>query len=227
MKKLIYQYFWENPDDKNNIHNPAGHRYWEDSRRSISAYAKKIGVEYKYLDHPIPYSPFYGTLCPVYEGWAKEYDVICFVDSDILATTNDGDIFEYANVDKIGMTQMGVKGTQWWNEQKSPEGLTGHCNAGVVMIGRNRYDDINKTIEKHGWNRRLKKTGLGGYDQTWLNEHIEIDLGADKFTSLPKKYNWHIYRYKKEGMYDSVFIHYHRDYKKLMASEMTKDIIIK
>ena len=148
---LIYQYYRDPNQEQNRrsrsvVFVQTCTNYHILSKNSLSAYAKTIGVEYQFLDQDLPGNipPFYGIFLPFIENhdWYKQFEYICFVDSDFLVTTHAKNVFEYANPNCISAWWMptmarwrGKAGYEWFAEH-------GHINSGVVIWPRSMFAEL-------------------------------------------------------------------------------------
>ncbi len=215
MKKLIYQYYAEAPNSGPSIKTEFN--YWELSKQSVSKYAEQCDADYKFLSHPFGHSPFYGIFLPFIEGWCKEYDAVCFMDSDILATTNFDNIFDHIEDDRINYVQMKLKSKDHWLDSHG-----GHGNSGVVVFPRKIYESIGNYFNKHIKNP--PKGRMGGWDQLMINLYV---IEQKKFKGLPDKFNWHMTRWSHDLRWDQTLIHYHRNHKEWMKDEIHDARILK
>jgi hypothetical protein len=237
MKNLIYQYY-SSPDkdrvkkDRPGVYINAGN-YHEYSKQSISAYAKKHGVLYKFMDHKLPddIPLFYGIFLPFLEGWCWDYDNICFIDSDIMATVNSGNVFDYAGKQGLTLHKMDASKHRFDSKRafKFFNEINGFFNSGVVIFPRSEYENFihfASTLKQRDLNRTSVENSLGGFDQGLLNTWI---ANHKRYNELPKQYNYHMGRYQKpERWYDGVsLIHYHREDKALMEPEFQDERILK
>ena len=227
MKTLIYQYYRNHAleprkEEIKDSYLDVGYEYWEYSRKSIEKYAEVCDSEYKFLSNPIKDNlpPFFGIFNPFLEEWCHEYDSMCFIDSDVLATVHAKNVFEYASKENISahFLKMQLKpaaGKYWFDKG-------GILNSGVVVFPRAVYTDLIefcKTINeryKKDWSapnskRRQSYNYLGGYDQSYLNFFIEE---KDSYTELDKEFNYHLTMYNHKGLWEASLIHFHRLSKK-------------
>lgn len=229
MKKLIYQYFSGTSE------------YHEKSSQSIKAYAKALGAEYKLYNASVPYSMYYGTFAPFFDESYKDYDVILYVDCDVLATKNCEDIFESAEENKIGMHHMAMcpyvssekkdavismakayNVTQWFDK--------GHGNAGTVLFPSSVYNDFCKYIEKLGDHHQIAKKRaalnhlpFGGYDQYVINR---FNADRQDSTYLSWIFNYHLNQYDHNKRTEATLIHYHGGNKKLLHQDFEQPFIL-
>ena len=227
MKTLVYQYYRdhtleERKKELKQSYLDVGYEYWEYSRKSIEKYAELCGSEYKFLSNPVKDNlpPFFGIFEPFYEGWCHEYDSICFIDSDILATVDAKNIFDYASEENISahLLKQNYKPVvgEYWLE------MGGHFNSGVVVFPRAVYDDLIEFCETirerydRDWANPSSKSRqlynhLGGYDQSYLNFFIQE---KDSYTKLEKEFNYHLNQYDHKEVWEASLIHFHRLAKK-------------
>jgi len=226
LKTLIYQYYRdhtleERTQELKESYLDVGFEYWEYSRKSIEKYAELCGADYKFLSNPVKdnLSPFFGIFEPFYEGWCHDYDSICFIDSDMLATKDSKNIFEYASEENISAHFLEVNFKpivgEYWLE------MGGMFNSGTVVFPRAVYNDIiefYKTIaERHdkaftnpNSHDRQMYNHLGGYDQSYLNFFIQE---KNSYTKLDREFNFHLTNYGHMDMLDASLIHFHRQAK--------------
>lgn len=235
---LIYQYYRDPSQEilqktRPGAYVKTGTGYHNMSRTSISAYAKRIGAEYEFFDSKLPNDipPFYGIFLPFMdEGtykWFHNFDYLCFIDSDIMATTHAENLFPHCNPFAI---------SAWWmmstNRWKNKPGLNwfakyGHINSGVVVFPRSMYDDMfgfTKTIEERDKKRSSLENQMGGFDQGILNTFI---MHQGKHSALPVKFNYHLGLNPIEKRFDASLIHYHRDHKAKMKDDFEDERILK
>lgn len=222
MNFLIYQYF-EIKDDK--MHSKINFPYQEISKKSISKYAETFGIDYIFYDNGAPYFTFYGIFLPFLNGDYKKYDAICFIDSDVLATTSAKNIFNGINIDRINTNHMNtgplvvekISSGDPWND-------IGHANSGVVVFPKKIYSNIINFIGDLSSHFHSNDVSLlGGYDQLVIN-NFEKKYG---YSDLNFKFNYHLGRYNFDLRIDAHLIHYHRNYKKNMVSDMENEWILK
>lgn len=234
MKTLIYQYYHtptrENYRPHRNYYLKFKFPYWELSEKSIRAYAHKVGSDYKFLNSGHPICPYYGIFVPFLEGWCDDYDAICFIDSDMLATVNSESIWEYASTEAISAWCM--PRTQATRRYPSLEYFhkTGHINTGTVIFPRAIYNDFKKELEGLEEYHSLIKNGdrmiaaLANGDQAFINLFVSKQQNS-KF--LPKIFNYHLGRLSRNNRWEASLIHYHRDKKQIMRTEFYDDRILK
>ena len=219
MKTLIYQYYRDAAKSTDGPAITVGYEYWKHSRKTIQKYAHDVsGSDYKFLDHDIGMSPFYGIFVPLIEGWADDYDAICFIDSDILATKNSKSVFNYSNEDCISFNQMGVKACHPWLRERG-----GHGNTGTVIIPRQMYKPLLNYFENNV-GKLQNEIHMGGWDQQLINMFV---VSQQKFNPLPNEFNWHMTRYDQTKRWEQSLIHYHRENKKMMSDEFNDNRILK
>ena len=217
MKTLIYQYYRDRARATDGPCLDLGYEYHVLSRKSVSKYAEKCGSDYKFLDHDFGHAPFYGIFLPFIEGWCEEYDAICFMDSDILATNNFDNVFDHIQDDRINYVQMKLKSRNQWLDAHG-----GHGNSGFVVFPRKIYSLVNEYF-----NRNIENPPgghMGGWDQLMINLFV---IEQQKFNGLPERFNWHLGRWDQEPRFDQTLIHYHRKYKGWMKDEFNDERIMK
>ena len=228
MKNLIYQYYYSIPKkDRTNHIMDDGNKYYEYSEKSMKKYAEKVGAEYQFINKPHPVHPFYGIFLPFTEGWCHEYDNLCWIDADIMATKTATNVFEVAADDRVSAnfmnTQSRWKGNrmfEWWADK-------GHINSGVVVFPRAVYNDLTefvKDLQKRHDNRTVLETSLGNFDQAIVNTFVR---SQNKYKILEDDLNYHLSRKKHESRFDQSLIHYHRKHKNMMAADFKDERILK
>jgi hypothetical protein len=226
-KLLIYQYYRHVPDTGKTVN--AGYNYHEFSSSSISAYAKKIGVDYRFIDHEIPISPFYGIFLPFTEGWCHDYDAVCFIDSDILATVHSPNIFDYSSKELISIHLMSNARPRGKNLSDVDYFMkNGIFNSGVVIFPRATYDSlIEHTKNLNEYHRSLNEThnSIGSLDQAFINFYIRDVVKT--YHNLDKKFNYNLSRNSLGTRFLNNFIHYHRLFKRNIKDDYYDGSIIK
>ena len=227
MKFMIYQYF----RGKSNYH--------EKSKTSVNAYAKSIGVEYKFYNDPVPINNYYGTFSPFFNEDCFRYDAILYIDSDVLVTKNDINPFNYIT-DSIGIHHMidcpyvyphkktevqsfmKAMGAEKWSD-------IGHGNAGVVLFPKKSYilfiNNLKRLDYLHNESKKKIQSHLrfGGNDQYVINAY---NL-ANGTNNIPWQFNYHLNQYDKSHRFEGKFIHYHGNYKYLLHTDFDSEDIIK
>lgn len=233
---LIYQYYRDPNQEQNQrsrrgVFVQTGTNYHVLSKNSLSAYANNIGVEYQFLDQDLPGNipPFYGIFLPFIENheWYKQFEYICFVDSDFLVTTHAKNVFDYANPNCISAWWMptmarwrGKAGYEWFAEH-------GHINSGVVIWPRSMFAELVEfasTIEQRDKQRNSMENSMGGFDQGIINSLI---FKQKKYHCIPEEFNYHLGRKPPENRFENSFIHYHRQHKKMMHDDIKDERILK
>lgn len=230
MKYLIYQYYFSLPKNERTNHiMDDSNSYWEWSRKSIEAYSKKYNIEYKFMDERHPVSPFYSIFNPFTEGWAKDYDAVCWIDADFLATTHAKNVFDVSANDCISANFMNTQNRwrgggmfEWWKDK-------GHINSGVVVFPRAVYEHVEKWVggdklQKEFKNRTVLETSLGNFDQAIVNKIVR---DHNKYKMLDDTYNYHLGRKPKEKRFDMDLIHYHRAHKPMLIKDFNDERILK
>lgn len=227
MRNLIYQYYHDYKG--NEAHIDIGQPYHELSSRSIRAYAEKCGAEYMFIDKKIDV-PFYGIFLPFKEGWCHDYDNICFIDSDILATANAVNIFYRAPANVMAINFMTTDRGLKYRDMLPKLREKGHANSGVVMFPRALYEEWIEYVATYlehyhatkGEDIRIKD--MGDYDQAFIN----LFMGrTGKYVPLPVSYNYHLGRNDHAKRFDQNLIHYHRKHKSLLMTDFDDDRILK
>lgn len=225
---LIYQYFREVGRDFRVPHN-AGHEYHKCSRDSIKTYADSIGADYKFLDKPLSVV-HYGIFIPFLEGWCEEYDNICFIDSDVLATINADDIFVEENIapGKIS-TYIEDRNVKILHPNIN---FIGHANTGVVIFPRSVYGKFKTYIDDElDSYEQIRSAGLpdrirafGRFDQPFINLYIEK---YGEVHVLPPKFNWALTRLPfTDKRWSQTLIHYNGFFKENMYADYRSSNIL-
>lgn len=227
MKTLIYQYYKKIPKEKRTHHIiKDDDDYFEYSKRSIKAYANKYGHDYKFMDNEHPITPFYSIFNPFTEGWASDYDAICWIDADILATTKAEDVFTQYHPDKISVYFM--KSQNRWRNKKMFSWFQdkGHINSGVVIWPRNCYKFIQEylDLEKEIHNRTVLETSLGNFDQAVVNKIVRE---MDSYKEMSNRWNYHLGRYNHNERWEANLIHYWRKHKNMLINDFSDNRILK
>lgn len=235
MKYLVYQYYREpNTDrlkkDRPGVYIKSDYEYYEYSKKSTSKYAEKVGAEYKFFNHPLPgnISPFFGIFLPFMEKWCHDYDAVCFLDSDIMATVNAKNIFDVASKEDISANMMNTAAR--WRKQRQFEwfsSIGGHFNSGVVVFPKpvyNKLIDFTSTIGNRHEKRGQVENSIGSFDQAQLNMFIKKE---NKYLKLDDEFNYHLGRKKHEYRFDMSLIHYHRHNKPMMRQDFDDKRILK
>lgn len=231
---LVYQYYRDHKKEKRENDNVGsylqmGYDYWDYSEKSIKAYAKKIKCDYKFLDQPLKdnLSPFFGIFIPFVEGWCHDYDAICFIDSDIMATTKAKDIFKTASKESISAHLL-RRSYGWKDEDYSWfREIGGQFNSGTVVFPRAVYNDLIKfckTLKSRHANRSAMAGRIGGLDQAQVNFFMREQ---NSYHKLDKEFNYHLTDYRHENRWDASLIHYHRKHKHMMKEEFRDNRILK
>lgn len=231
MKTLIYQYYYSLPKRERTHHimNDSNH-YHDYSRRSIQKYAETYQHDYKFLNQEHPVSPFYGIFLPFTEGWCKDYDAICWMDADILATEDAQDIFSQYDPNYISAYFMETQ-NRWRNsDPNGPWGWfkdKGHINSGVVIFPRPVYEYVTEYVKdlQHLHDTRSElETSLGNFDQAIVNKIVR-DL--DVYNEMDRHWNYHMGRYPHEERWEASLIHYWRKYKDMLIADFNDERIMK
>lgn len=232
MKTLIYQYY-KTPVTPSDVYIQTDKEYHMISAKSIKKYAEKIGADYKLLDGDLPHNlpPFFGIFQPFFEGWIHDYDKVCFIDSDILATIKSDNIFNVTPDDCLSAnfmtTQHRMKKLTLGNPNFSFWKKHGHINSGVVVIPRSEYSDLVdylKDVDTIFDKSDVVYTSLGNFDQAFVNYYVRH---VNRYHMLPPKYNYHLTREDHSKRFEQDLIHYHRKNKSLMFEDINKDMILK
>jgi len=226
-KFLIYQYYRHVPDTGKTVN--AGYNYHEFSSSSIRAYAKNIGVEYRFLDHEIPVSPFYGIFLPFTEGWCHDYDSVCFIDSDILATVHAPSIFDHASKELISIHLMNTARPRGKNlldiDYFTNNGI---LNSGVVVFPRSSYESLiehTNNLEEYHSSITSDHESIGSLDQAFMNFYIR-DV-AKTYHNLDKRFNYNLSRNSVNTRFANYLVHYHRSFKRNIKEDYYNGSVIK
>lgn len=229
MKYLLYQYYRKLPNNKKDkFIIDDNNNYFELSEKSISAYADKFGNEYKFFNQPMNnLPPFYGIFLPFTEQWCYDYDAVCFIDSDILATTHSKNVFDEATDDCI--SSMWMKTHARWRRGDDVKYWAdkGHTNSGVVVFPKAIYEpliEFCKTLyDKEKAKTKVFKS-LGNFDQAQINLFIKQQ---NKYHKLTEEFNYHLGRERHEKRFEQSLIHYHRKHKSMMHQDFNDERILK
>lgn len=229
MKTLIYQYYHAPPPNDDH-YIKTEFSYWELSEQSIRAYANKIGSDYKFLSSGHKLCPFYGIFVPFLQGWCEDYDAICFVDSDMLATVNSESIWDHASQDELSAYFMATKGVCSAYPSLKYFHDKGHINSGTVVFPRAIYNDMKEYLKQLEEHHKLVVKGdkmigaLGKFDQAFINLFVNKH---QKSKSLSQNFNYHLGRLTKDFRWKASLIHYHRAHKPLMKTDFNDERILK
>lgn len=231
MKTLIYQYYYSLPQNKRTHHiMDDSNNYHELSRHSIRRYAMEHGHDYKFLDQEHPVSPFYGIFLPFTEGWCHDYDAICWMDADILATKNADDVFNEWREDRISAYFMETQNRWKGMADDSPWGWfkdKGHINSGVVIFPRSVYNFVTEYVSdlQHLHDTRTElETSIGNFDQAIVNK---IVMKMDRYHEMFREWNYHLGRYPHDQRFDANLIHYWRKFKGMLKTDFEDERILK
>ncbi len=231
MKTLIYQYYYSLPKGQHTYHIMKDeNQYYEYSRQSICKYAKEKGHDYKFLNQRHEISPFYGIFLPFTEGWCKDYDAICWMDADILATQNAQDIF--SQYDSARISAYFMKTQDRWENSNISESCgwfknKGHINSGVVIFPKSVYKFITNYVQNlqhlHDTQEKLEAS-LGHFDQAIVNKIVKE---LDSYNQMCNHWNYHLGRYPHQDRFDTNLIHYWRKYKTMLIEDFKDERIMK
>lgn len=237
MKKLIYQYV-----------NPSSN-ISEKGIQSVSEYSKLILSDHVVYNKDIVLDGikpgnYWGIFYPFFYDLKTilKYDKICYLDTDILATTNLNDIFnnegyisgchnEYSHFDILEYDEKHRKVFQSLTDIAgySSRGI----NSGVVLFDVKIFKNFsewlldNKTyllnIEK---NEPILWRELGKYDQTIIN--IFIAQHKKNITNLNDIFNWRLNRCDYNNRWIASLIHYIMPRNKsLLLDDFNNDKVLK
>jgi hypothetical protein len=229
MKKLIYQY------------NNSNAEYAQKSKQSIEKYAEQVDADYKFYDGGVPLgNPYYGMFLPFFDSTCYDYDVMCFMDSDILSTTRNGDVFKLSN-SNIGVHHMNSGPVRPDKEKAVREFIVasgvdewkdiGHGNTGVVLFPEEQYEGFVEHLNHLPAMHEIasKNSGpqghkpLGGFDQYVVNKYT-LEHGLNQ---LPWDFNYHLAQYYHERRFEAQLIHYHGNLKGMLVEEFEREDILK
>lgn len=231
MTNLIYQYY-RRVDSKNKPDQimDDDNDYFKLSEKSISKYAETCNAEYRFLSHKLHNNlpPFYGIFSPFIDRWCYDYDNICFIDSDIMATVGAKNIFEIASNDCISIMFMDTA-CRWKSVRNVPEIFkeNGHGNSGVVVFPKCLYDGLveySKNIEQLHLKMTPIEKKMGSFDQALINTYI---AKQNEYFELGSYFNYHLTRLPRERRFEAGLIHYHRKLKDMMPTEFNDERILK
>lgn len=223
-KVLVYQYFQEpKTRTRHYIDMPV-----DLSRKSISAYAYKIGAEYEFRSENLPgnLEPFFGIFVPFFEEREPDYDFLVYMDTDIMATRDSKNIIEHCSSDTISISFMTTQ-RRWQGQGRSFFAKHGHANSGVVAFPRKCFGmmkEYSRKIEDMRQRHGGFVGALGGFDQAIINLILEE---TKTFEPLPVEFNYHLTRLDKAARFQQSLIHYHRKNKTMMPDDFKKDNILK
>lgn len=230
-KFLIYQHYFKVPrDEREPMTLDDDDDYFKLSQRSIRRYSERFGHHYHLIDKKHAISPFYAIFDPFTEGWCHDYDAVCWIDSDVLATATAADLFASLELKEIAGYMMDTHG-RFWNAGVRRDGKWfrkhGHMNTGVVVVPRTKYEAVTKGTEDiehlHGVQGRLEKL-LGSYDQAIFNKILQK---LDSYEVLDSSFNYHLGRQDIDKRFDQSLIHYWRKFKSLLTDDFSNDRILK
>ena len=227
MKNLILQYSDFKPGHRWSFTDapyPKHECVWELSFQSIKKYAEKYKVDYLLLDSGAPHTGYYAPFIPFLDDFYKQYDNICFIDADILATINSNNIFEdkYTNLQLLNIHKsacgpmrvdpFGVI-ADWQNVDE--------INSGTVLMPKLIHNLLKSSIE----NRLEADVGWahGGWDQEIFWEFAE----KYGYNDLHYKYNYMLTYYDHRYRFDQTFIHYHWNMKHILEVDFESELILK
>lgn len=225
-RNLIYQYYYDWDDITS---KKVDFKYYELSQRSMEVYCLLHDIEYRFLNKPLDV-PFYGIFLPFQEGWCHEYDNICFVDSDMLATVGSKNIFDHVADNVISLTFMDTNRGLKYRGMMPKMRNNGHANSGVVNFPRAVYDAFTEYVlaELDDYNANKDKDirikDMGDFDQAFINLFIGR---TGLYRELTEAFNWHLGRRDHNKRWLQNFIHYHRTHKKMMNDDFIDMRIIK
>ena len=228
---LIYQHYYKLPDDERpSIVLNDENEYFKLSHQSIRLYAKKFGHHYHHIDKKHDISPFYAIFDPFVEGWCEDFDAVCWIDSDVLATVSAENVFDSLELNEIAGFMMNTHGRfrnagvrkegQWFRKH-------GHMNSGVVVFPRKKYGPIREMlsdlVQLHACTGRIEGL-LGNYDQAIVNKMLRK---FDGYEAMDRTFNYHLGRNDVEMRFEQSLIHYWRKFKPMLLNDFESEIILK
>jgi len=205
---LIYQYFCKSNGMYCDVDSTD---YYQLSHQSIQKYCLQHNIDYELFDNGHKITPFYGIFVPFCLNHIYNYDAICFIDSDILATKNSINVFDYYHESKITANIMDL----------------GHANTGVVIFPKSFFTEIQTNILDKLEDMHDKILPImdkyGPFDQYLINKFYL----PDKINNLPKHMNWVIHRYGLKNRFEKSLIHYNMAYKSHIHKDFVSDLILK
>ena len=226
-RNLIYQYYYDFHGSDSHI--DVGYKYYMLSKQSIEAYANKVGAEYVFIDKPIDV-PFYGVFLPFQEGWYKDYDNICHIDCDFLATNKAKNVFDFTPDNAISINFMTTDRGLKYREMMPKMRERGHANSGIVNFPKAINDQfaeyVNTELESYNANKHkdIRIKDMGDFDQAFINLFIGR---TGLYQPLSDEFNWHMSRQEHRLRWHQSLIHYHRRHKNLMKEDFPDDRILK
>jgi len=213
------------------------------SMRNVSTFAKMNKYDYKFMQHSVPLSPYYGIFSPVFDyTLCQKYDGYLFLDSDVLINHKNAeqaflDLFENHDCEIAAwcmnngdLNTRPVATSRYF-------GKYGHFNSGVVFFRRQTYLKLRIFVILFMWLhflnphstivaflRRLFPSveflkNQGGYDQQMLNLYVRLLVKKSKFQSLDSSYNYHLGRLSVDGRINASVVHYHRNCRDLIYTD--------
>jgi hypothetical protein len=234
VKHVFYQYF--KTARQKTLVETASFNYVNLSLDSIGAYARKYGYERRFESKTIvPFSEFYGIFLPFLEGWCWDYDSICFVDCDIMASTEAENIYDYVSMDTINAyVQPSLSMVAHETDSRFEfyrQKMGGWVNSGVVVFPKSIYSDLIYFLkdlpEYFEMRMQTYPMSIGFFDQFVVNEFIRLN---GSWNALPEKFNyihghpdvWHQIKEEEAQLH-----HYHRKSKEKMLQAFESGKILK
>ncbi len=224
MRNLIYQYFEPTRRPMLPPEYEYDREYWQFSVDSIKKYAERHQIEYLFETSGAQYDPHYSLFNLFVDGRCWNWDNICFIDCDVLATIYAGNIFHYIDSKRLNIIQSNTgplhtepfeKIAEWRN--------TTELNTGVVVFPRSTYKDIimyakliKDYYDEDSWTH-------GGFDQEIIWDYAK-EYG---FNNLEPRFNYMITYYKPEHRFHQSLIHYHYNMKHKLPHDFQNVMILK
>lgn len=224
MRNLIYQYFEPTRRPMLPKEYEFDRDYWQFSKVSIEAYARKIGADYLFEESGAPFDPHFSLFNMFLSDRCNEWDNICFIDCDVLATVNSRNIFTNASKTKLNVIQSNTgplhtepfeKIAEWRNSNE--------LNTGVVIFPRAIYHKVRMYAAFIEDYYKTDSWEHGGFDQ----EMIWDFATQHGFENLEPQFNYMITYYRPENRFTQSLIHYHYNMKHKLPHDFHKPMILK
>ena len=224
MKNLIYQYFEPTRRPMLPKEYEFDRDYWQFSQQSISKYAEKIGAEYLFEESGAPFDPHYSIFNLFIDDRCHEWDNICFIDCDVLATTLAKNIFENSSKTHVSVIQSNTGPLHTEPFEKIAEWRNcSELNTGVVVFPRSTYSGVQLSswfIETY---HKIDSWEHGGFDQELMWDYAK-QYG---FCNLEPQFNYMVTYYKPEHRWNQSLIHYHYNMKHKLPHDFQNPMILK
>ena len=226
MKNLIYQFWDNNGDTRNNLPGVLA------SRKNIKQYADRIGADHLFEENPPllhkkQFALYYGAFNPIFREEFHEYDNVLFLDADIHAVDGlEESIFEGFDAD-IGIcteplqpklranTKVGKVNKHqdelWarnveskWNIKlpRTPEGLLKVYNSGMILYSNkgmlNAKENFMPFEEYISFVLSIK--GLLPFyaaDQNYI--HTTLQVSKTNYVEMDKGWNTFVTYHERDG----------------------------